>query len=360
MKILQRYILHELWLPFVLSLVTLNFIFMAGYLVKAANFIIGRGVPLIDTLYVLILAMPDMIAYTVPTSILTAVLIVFGNLSQNNELRAVKASGVHLLHVLTPAFLIGTALSFIMFVFNDQVTSNASFQLRRTTKQMLIKHPKALIEPGRFVKISDSIIFMTKSLVGDKMKDIVAYEVENSDKPVRTIIAERGEIVTKADSKEVQIKLYEGSISDAQEQGVHTIQFKTYVFPTFGQEDIQKMKKKMREYTLAEILIHLGIPSLSKNDHRQLWTAFHQRISFSCGSFIFVFIGIPIAILVRRGEIVLSFGIAMTAASLYYILFVGVKTLSVQGFLPPLIASWVPNILLFGLGWHLLRRALVA
>ena len=89
MKILQHYVFRELLLPFCLCFLTLNFIFMAGYLVRAANFIIGRGIPLIDTLYVLVLALPEMIGYTMPMSILTAVLIVFGNFSQNNEIRAI-------------------------------------------------------------------------------------------------------------------------------------------------------------------------------------------------------------------------------------------------------------------------------
>ena len=358
MKILQQYVLKELWLPFILCFVTLDFIFMAGYLVRAANFIVGRGVPLMDTFYVLLLAMPGMIGYTVPTSILTSVLIVFGGLSQNNELRAMKASGVHLWELLLPVFILGFALSFVMLVFNDQIASNASLELRKATKQMLIKHPKALIEPGRFVRLSDSIIFMAKSIQGDQLTDIVAYEIEKSETPVRTIIAERGEIVTRKDTQEVEIRLYDGNISDAQQEGVHTIQFKTYVFPSVGSEDIRSMRKKMRELTLAEILLRLRVPEINANERRELWTAFHQRISFSCGSFIFIFMGIPIAMLVRRGEIILSFGIAMAAASFYYILFVGAKTISVQGLLPPLIASWVPNLLLFFAGFHLLKRSL--
>lgn len=360
MKILQRYIVSELLLPFILCVVTLNFIFMAGYMVKAAHFIIGRGVPLTDTLYVLLLALPQMASYTIPTSILTAILIVFGNLSQNNELRAMKASGVHLLHIVLPVLLIGIILSFGMFVFNDQIANNAGFELRKVTKQMVLKNPKAVIEPGRFVKLSESIIFMTKRMENDEMRDVIAYEIEESDKPVRTIMAERGEIVIKPGSSDVQVILYDGSISDSQDEGVHAMQFKTYVFPTLGQEDIQKMRKKTRELTLAEILFELGVPDATDQDKRELWTAFHQRISFSFGSFIFVFIGVPIAVLVRRGEIVVSFGIAMASVSLYYILFAGAKSLSVQGVMPPLIANWFPNLLLFMGGFYLLRRSLVS
>jgi LPS export ABC transporter permease LptF len=360
MKILQRYVLKEIGLPFVLSFVTLNFIFLAGYLVKAADLIIGRGIPLLDTAAVLILAMPEMMSYTAPMSLLTAVLIVFGNLSQNNEIRAMKASGIHPFMVMTPAFLAALALSFVMFAFNDQIATNAGFQFRKLTKQMLIKHPAAIIEPGRFVKISENITFLAKEMNGKELRDIVAYENEGPDKPVRTIMAERGEIISKQQNAELEIKLYDGSVSDAEDASVQSIQFKTYVFPTIGTEDIRKMQKKQRERTLAELLVRASWKNLSAKDRRDVWSAFHQRIAFAFGSFIFVFLGIPVAILVHRGEIVLSFGLAMAAASLYYILFVGAKTISIQGVLPAVVAYWLPNLLLLALGWKLLGKAVRA
>ena len=359
MKILKRYILQELALPFILSLLTLNFIFMGGYLVRAADLIIGRSVPLFDTLYVLLLAMPEMVSYTVPTSVLTAILIIFGNLSQNNEIRAIKASGVHMLYILMPVFVVAMGLSILMFVFNDQITTNAGFQLRRVTKQMLIKHPLAVIEAGRFVKLDDSITFRTQKLNGRKMEDIVAYENEGSDKPVRMIMAQRGELVTVPDKSGMQIRLYDGSISDTDKSSVQSIQFETYEFPTVSQDEVSKMKKKKRDLTLAEILIQLrGGEDQSKEDRRELKAAFHQRITFSLGCFIFAFVGAPVAILVRRGEIILSFGIAMAAACLYYILFVGAKTLAVEGIAPAVISFWFPNVLLLIVGGYLLRRAL--
>ncbi len=358
MTILQRYVFRELLLPFIVCLIVLNFIFMGGYLVKAANFIISRGVSFPDTLHILVLAMPGMVGYTVPTSILMAVLLVFGTLSQNNELRAMKASGVHLLSVVMPAFVLGVALSIFIFVFNDQVASSARFELRREMKRIAIKFPKALIEPGRFVKLNDTVIFMAKSMKDDELRGVVAYEVEGSDQPVRTIIAERGEIRGSEKEGFVQIRLFDGSISDAQDEGVHTMQFKTYEFPPFGQSDIDKMQKKKRDFSLAEILIYLEQEKPDKGDRYELWTAFHQRIAFSFGSFLFVLIGLPIAMLVRRGEIVFSFGIAMAIASVYYILFAGVKTIATRGIVTPALALWIPNLVILAAGIYLMRRAL--
>lgn len=358
MKILQRYVLREMAIPFLLSLLTLNFIFMGGYLVKVSQFIIGQGVPLTDTFFILILALPEMISFTIPISLLTSILLVIGGLSQNNEIRAIRASGINPLWVMKPAFLVGLGLTCFMLVFNDQVTSNSGFLLRRETKRIALKNPTALIQPGRFMAISDSVIFYAKKMKKNReLEDIVAYETEGPNMPVRTIIAERGEIATSAGSSEVQIRLYDGSISDADGKSVQAIQFQTYEFPTLGQQDIRQMRKKTRELTLAELLVKSSHGELSKEDHREIGSAFHQRIAFAFGCILFVVIGIPIAMMVNRGEIVTSFGIAMAAASLYYILFSGAKTLAYSGGVPPVLAFWFPNLLILGAGIFLNRKS---
>ena len=362
MKTLQRYITRELLLPFLISTFVLNFIFMAGYLVRAADFIIGRHVPLWDTLYLMMLALPEMMGYTIPTSLLMAVMLVFGHLSQHNELRAMKASGIHLFHVIAPALIAGLAVSFAMLVFNDQVFGQADFELRRATKKLLIKHPKALIEPGRFVTLNDQIIFMAKSLKGDEMRDIIAYETENPNKPVRTILAERGEIKTSKDGTEMKVRLFDGSISDAETEGVHTMQFQTYEFPPVDSQDINNMKKKQRDLTLAEIIVMLARkdPPIAKEEVLGLVAAFHNRIAFAFGSFIFVLLGVPVAVLVRRGEIIVSFAISMAGVSLYYVLFAAAKATAMHGVMPTFLALWLPNILLIIAGAYLMRRAILA
>ena len=141
---------------------------------------------------------------------------------------------------------------------------------------------------------------------------------------------------------------------------MQSIQFKTYEFPTLGSDDVRLMKKKVREFTLAEMLLKSQEKDLSKKDRREVWGSFHQRIAFAFGCFIFVFLGIPIAVLVHRGEVVVSFGISMIATSFYYILFVGAKTMAVSASVPPLFAFWVPNAVLLFIGSRLLRRSLMA
>jgi len=339
---------------------------MAGYLVKAADMIIGRGVPFTQTLYVMLLIMPSIVGYTAPMSLLTGVLIVFGSFSQHNEFRAMKASGVHPLKFMMPPLILGLALSILMFVFNDQVGPAARFEFRKATKKIIMKHPLALIEPGRFVPITPSILFLTKRVEGSVMKDIVAHEGVDSENPVRTIVAESGKIVMDPGASQLEIQLFNGSVSESQDKGIQSVQFKVYKFPTMNENDIRNMGKKKKDMSLAELLVEISeffaktSGTTDKKGGRELWTVFHQRIAFAFGSLVFVFIGIPIATIVKRGEVVISFGISMAATSVYYILFAIAQTLASRGVLPPMVSLWLPNVLLIGVGVILLRKAILS
>lgn len=359
MKILQKYVVKELLFPCLICFSVLCFIFLAGYLVKMADMIIGRGVPVMSTVYILLLTLPSVISWTAPMSLLTGVLIVFGSFSQHNEFRAMKASGVHPLKFMMPPLILGFILSICMFIFNDQVGPVARYEFRKATKKLIIRHPMALIEPGRFVRISNDILFLTKRVEGKEMKDIVAHEGVDSDKPVRTIVAERGDIQMDPETGRLEVRLYDGSVSEAQDKGIQSVQFKTYKFPTLEENDVRKLGKKKKDMTLAELLVDMS-EKTEKKDRRELWSVFHQRIAFSFAALVFMFIGIPIASIVKRGEVIVSFGISMAAMCIYYILFALAQAMATRGLLPPFISLWIPNILLIGIGTWFLRKAILS
>ena len=96
-----------------------------------------------------------------------------------------------------------------------------------------------------------------------------------------------------------------------------------------------------------------------RRDKLEYWITFHERIAFSLGAFIFVFVGIPIAVIVRRGEAIVSFAIAMAFAFLYYILFATAHAMAAKNVLPPYISMWLPNALLFIAGLFAVRKAVL-
>ena len=157
----------------------------------------------------------------------------------------------------------------------------------------------------------------------------------------------------------LEVHLYDGSVSESVDKGIQTVQFKTYKFPTLAEGNIQNMGKKKKDMTLAEMLVDVS-EKTDRKDRREIWTVFHQRIAFAFASLVFVFIGIPIASVVKRGEVVISFGISMAAASIYYVFFAIAQTLATRGGLPPYISLWIPNVILLGIGTYLLRKAILS
>src|SRR5256885_10002739 len=102
--ILHRMIFWELVRVFLLALVTLTGLFLLGGLVSEAT---QRGFTPLQVLMVIPLLVPNTLPYTIPATTLFATCVVYGRLSHDNEVTAVKAAGVHLGRLIVPSLLLG-------------------------------------------------------------------------------------------------------------------------------------------------------------------------------------------------------------------------------------------------------------
>src|SRR3990167_3819703 len=102
MTILRNYCLRELLPPFLMSLFLVTFIFMVGNLFDLADLLVNKGVSIFDVIKLIILMIPSLLGFILPTSALASVLLVFGGFAQNNEITAMRASGIHLFRLMLP------------------------------------------------------------------------------------------------------------------------------------------------------------------------------------------------------------------------------------------------------------------
>lgn len=367
MKILRKYALRELLHPFLLSLLFFTFVFFVGNLFKLADLLVNKGVGLLDILKILFLLMPSLLSYVIPTSALTAVLLVFGGFAQNNEITAMKASGVNFFLVALPVLLASFLISLFCLFVDDQVQGEASFAYRQAAKELLLKRPLAYLEAGKFVKDFQDYIILTQKIEKNKLYGITIYQPQEGGKSTRTIIAESGEILSSPDDKTLTLRLYNGTSDEPNPEDpsvFYKLNFKTFELPAIhlGKGDPKsKIGKKTREMKLDEILYELRHEKPSdKNSkrRRELRAEFHKKISFSMATFIFTLIGLPLAVVTRRGEAVVSFSLSMAIVAIYYSLFVWGRALAVEGNIPPFIALWMPNVLMGGCGIYLIKKVL--
>src|ERR1035437_7030767 len=125
MKILSKYILKELFFPFFLSMGIISFLLITNRLITLVDLVLSYGVNPLTVVKLVLYILPATFAITVPMSLLVAVLMAFGRLSQDMEITAMKAGGVSLRRLLLPLLVLGLAASFGMLAFNEYVLPRA-------------------------------------------------------------------------------------------------------------------------------------------------------------------------------------------------------------------------------------------
>ncbi len=361
MKILRNYFLKEFISHIVLALAILTFVMMLGNLVKIADMIINKGVDIFSVMKVFIFLTPYLLTYTLPVASLAATLLSLGRFSSDNEIVTIKASGVNIFNLILPILTVGLILSLVLVIFNDRVIPYAHFASRKTLIEVGIKNPTAALEPGVFINSFEKYVLFIYRIEQNKLYNVRIYEPQGENKPTRTIVAKRGEFIAIPEKKIVKLKLVDGTSDEPDPENptnFYKLNFKTY-FMTLNlsqAQDISKIEKKPKDMTIPELEKEVERLKREKIDPTPLQTEIHERVSLAFSCLAFIVLGIPLAIITRRREKAINFGMVFVVVGLYYLMLMGSETLSLHGFINPGIAMWIPNIILGVLGAILISR----
>lgn len=354
MKILRNYFLKEFFGPLFLALGVLTFVMILGNLIKIADLVINKGVDIYSVFKLLIFMIPYLLTYTLPIAALTAILLSMGRFSSDNEIVAIRACGINIFGLLCPLLTVGIILSLLLVVFNDKVIPYAHFGTRKTLMEVGVKNPTAALEPGVFIDSFEKYILFIYRIDENKLYNIRIYEPQGN-KPTRTIVAKRGEFIAIPEKNIVKLKLIDGTTDEpdpSNPTNFYKLNFKTY-FITLNLTQAQKTKnldKKPKDMTLQELNTEIKKLTAEGIDPTPLITEKHVKVSLAFSCFVFILLGASLAIITRRREKSINFGISVLIAGFYYLLFIAAEALSLQGSLNPAIAMWLPNLILGSIG----------
>jgi len=363
MKILRKYIIKEIIAMFLFSLVVFTFSLVAGNIVRLAELVINKGVDirLVGRLFLYLI--PFLLSYTIPMSILTSALLVFGRLSGDNEIVAIKASGINIYRLSSPLILIGLLFSLLSIALNNDIIPNMHFESRKIVKNIGVKTPAAYLEPGTFIKSFKGYIIFIHEIDRNKLKGVRIYQPQD-ELSTRTIIAEKGEFITLDNQNAVKLKLINGTSDEPNPKNptnFYKLNFKTYYLTLNVDESIASSgytEKKPKEMTFQEIKSEIKKLGRYHVDTPSLVTEFHRKISISFASMVFIIIGIPLGIFTRRGEKTIQFAIALGVIVVYYLLMALSIALSLKGIWSPCFWMYLPNIIIGVIGIILLRKTI--
>ena len=354
-RILNLYILREISLPFVMVLFILTFVLLMGRILQLMDLLVNKGIGFLDISKFIVLLMPSFLMFTIPMSLLVAILIGLGRLSGDNEITVMKASGISLYQLSQPI----AVAAVIAFISTSIITLFLVPQSNYATKIHLYNVSKQKASIGIREKVfvdyfKGLLIYAEKiPLDGAFMEGVLIADTRLTDEP-NTIIAKKAYLISDPKELTVTLRLENGSTHtvDPDLQNYRKMDFAVYdVNLDIGSSlfDEKKLKEKSSgEMTVLELRERLGKSGLEKQHLREVAIELNKKLSMPMSCLILGLLGVPLGIRTQRSAKSWSISIAFALVVLYYMLQLGGEALVQTGQVTPFIGTWVPN-LVFGL-----------
>lgn len=356
-RIVTVYLFKEILTPFILTTVALAFILLMDKILRLTELVVSKGVAVGVVTKLFLYLFPSLLIYIIPVAVLLSVLIAFGRLSSDQEIIALKASGVSLYQLLPPVamfalvtFILSGAMSLYLVPMGNTSFKNLLFQITRSKASLGIKER---IFNEDFQGLT---IYVNKmSIEGQAMEGVMVSD-QRDPKEANIIVANRGYLISNPNDLTLTLRLEKGSIHRTSKnlQSYQKLDFLSYGLNL----DLDAVltdtarKKGFGEMGLDELLEQAE--RLTGTRRNKVQVEFHKKFAFPFASLVFALIGMPLGVQVKRAGRLSGFILGVAVLLIYYVLLSAGEQLAISGFLPAYLSVWMANILLAGLGIYLL------
>lgn len=211
-KILTRYVLREHVGPLIFSLSALTTLLLLNQVAKQFGNLVGKGLSWGVIGEFFLLTLPFIIAMTLPMGVLVAVLYAFSRLSAENEVTALRASGVSMMGLVRPVLIAGILVAAANLLFNDQVLPRANHRLRSLQTDIARKKPTFALRPQVINEVIGGRLFLRAGRLDEATDAMREVTIFNFDDPThrKTIYADSGRMSLTPDQRDLVLTLNHG------------------------------------------------------------------------------------------------------------------------------------------------------
>ncbi len=299
---------------------------------------------------------PLIVSQITPVGVLLAVLIVFGLMNRNNEIIALKSSGISPFYLLLPVLAIGIIASFALFVFSEVVVPisiKASNQIeeRESDRQMVasrekniwVKHQDGLTHVKFFDPADQTLYGVSIYILDERFYLSRRYDARQAEYAGGQWVLYNAMIQTfKQPDEEIRID-YKDKVTAPME-----------LLPS----DFRQVIRESEEMSFTGLWRYIRSLESDGYDATEYQVDFHGKMAFPFVCLIMSLMGSAIALRGRTREgMAVSFGYGIVTAFLYWSLYSFCLSLGYGGLMPPWLAAWTANIL-FGFATGLMLVSL--
>lgn len=360
---LEFYILRQLIVGLVFAAGGMAFVALPGILVTAVNKLAGVGMGAI--LGFVPLLMLDLVPYLIPIGFLLALVATYGRLAADNEWTAMSMAGLHPLKLVRPAALVALVLGALLYLLATEVAPHATFAMRNYTKNSAMRLLRTL-NPGRTeLKIRDFYLSARERDPDNRyrFRQVVMHVPSTNGQPAEILFAQAAEF--SFDESKMFVDLTAPRwIGEAHDVRGGKVRLETDLDALFstGDDDrrdwrFQSSPELSRRIDRSLELVASGgkaaleakegdddyVPADSLN---AALYALHMREALAAVCFMFLLLGVPTALLLRRGTQLGALTAAVGYALVYYLLSMRLgKSLAWSGVVPQWLAAWGTTML---------------
>ncbi|HRY30235.1 MAG TPA: LptF/LptG family permease [Elusimicrobiota bacterium] len=354
--ILPRYLLRQFFPPFFFGLALFSGVLLMDKLFDIVDLLVNKGVSLSVSLRIFLYFLPTVLTLTVPMAVLLACLLTFGRLSEENEITAMRASGLSFTQILWPPLAIALVLCAVLAPFNTLVAPRAINAFRSLYHEIVTTDPLIKIEPRQFINLRDFRLYVDKAAPDrQSLQDVQVYQITTDF--WQRIYARRG--FAKVETNRLFLRLEDGQLERAprgRSQDMMHMQFMEYTLSVpFGGPESSR-DQSWREMTMTQLHTEiqtrkkLGVPA---GPVRAEW---NLRFAVAFSPLALAMLGIPLGITLQRGGRGVGFGASLAVVFAYYLLLILGLNLAEKDTLPALPSLWMANVFTMAVGVFLYRR----
>ena len=356
MRILDRYIVREIFRHAFLGLIVFTFVFFVPQLVRLTALFVrhtGSGAQ-IAQLFLAIF--PGVFAFTTPMAILIGVMLGLGRMSADSEIIALTALGIGRRRILFPVGVLATTGALVTLLMTLWLGPLSLRMLRGLEAELLSSQLNFAIQPRVFEEqIPRTVLYVNDvSASGTHWRGVFLAETGGEDGS-RLTLAESAIVIATPRQGKLELHLKGGSTHDFERNDPDH-----YSVTAFGQSDIPMevtglMSSQAREVKNDERSI-VDLARESGPNWREARVEMHRRLAFPVACFAFALIAVPIGAQPRRGGRAAGSLIAVLLIAAYYLALIMGTGLAREGHVPPIVGLWMANALLAVAGLVLLPR----
>ncbi len=215
-RILSRYILRQHLPPLGYALAALTFAMLVNQIAKQFGNFVGKGLPWTAIFEVFALSIPFIVAMTLPMAVLVAVLYTFSHLAADNEVTAMKASGISVRRLLAPVIGGATVVALISLFWNDQILPRSNHQLRTLLVDIQRKKPTFQLKEQVINEVVAGQFFLRAARIdpaANTLNDVTIYDLGDPERR-RIILADSGRMAYTPGGTDLYLTLRDGEVHE--------------------------------------------------------------------------------------------------------------------------------------------------